>query len=225
MGDVDKVTHEVNVKLDRMVETFQSFMPPEEKEIGRLVALKGGSKACREDDKLLRELNDFEQKMRSPTGGGSRPGHKAGGQPSDFDDLKDDPHVNFDDLKHDVQVDPDVAIENNMSVFSRKFEVQKQQILDELVHVVVREGDRVINRAPASPHETIIDPVSTSLSDRSPYSHPDFRSPLIHRMSISYGKKWYDCHAHPTVLCSVITGLAGQRQDAPFFHGSPRLLS
>jgi hypothetical protein len=149
LGDVDKTTQEVNAKMDMMMKMFQSFVLPEAKEISRFVDQKGGAKAFQENDKLLKELNGFEQKTGSPATGGTPAEHKAGGKASDFEDLKDDLHI-----------DPDVAMDKNMSVFSRKFEMQQRQLKEEMERVVRREGDRVIGAVTSGPHDKIIDPVS-----------------------------------------------------------------
>ena len=154
LGDVDKTTQDMNAKIDMMMKMFKSFVPPEEKEMARLVQQKGGTKTCEGDDKLLKELSEFEEKTSSSTVVGNHAGRKGGPKSSDFFDLKSELHT-----------DPDTAMKNNMTVFSRKFEVQKRQIVDELSRVVQRESDRVIDAVTAGPHDKIIDPVSIPLHD------------------------------------------------------------
>ncbi|KAJ7129233.1 hypothetical protein C8R44DRAFT_776236 [Mycena epipterygia] len=149
---VDKTTQEMNAKMDMMMKMFQQFVAPEQKEMARLVEQKGGLQACQENDKILKELNDLENKStagvqvnvgpQSAKGSASN-GNKAPG---------------LEDLKDELTTDPDAAIEKNLTAFSRKFEVQKRQIIDELTKVVERQGDRVISAITAGPHDRIIDP-------------------------------------------------------------------
>ncbi|KAJ7115777.1 hypothetical protein C8R44DRAFT_213727 [Mycena epipterygia] len=145
LGSVDKTTQEMNAKMDMMMKMFQQFVAPEQKEMMRLVEQKGGLQACQENDKILKELSDLESK--SSGSGGAAPSAKTAGKTSALEDLKDD-----------LMADPDAAMEKNLTVFSRKFEVQKRQIVDELTKVVEREGDRVISAITAGPHDKIIDP-------------------------------------------------------------------
>ncbi|KAJ7093941.1 hypothetical protein B0H15DRAFT_147115 [Mycena belliarum] len=145
LGSVDQTTQEMNKKMDMMMKMFQQFVGPEEKEMLRVVEQKGGLQACQENDKVLKELSDLEAKSTS-TGGVVQPA-KSGAKSSALEDLKDD-----------LMSDIDSAMEKNMTVFTRKFEVQKRQIVDELTKVVEREGDRVISAVTAGPHDKIIDP-------------------------------------------------------------------
>ncbi|KAJ7126471.1 hypothetical protein C8R43DRAFT_708313 [Mycena crocata] len=148
---VDKTTQEMNAKMDLMFKMFQQFVTPEQKEMARLVEQKGGVQACQENDKILKELSDLENKSAMSQvnlGPQSAKGTASmGSRTSGLEDLKDE-----------LSTDPDVAIEKNLTVFSRKFEVQKRQIIDELTKVVERQGDRVISAITAGPHDKIIDP-------------------------------------------------------------------
>ena len=86
----------------------------------RLVEQKGGLQACQENDKVLKELNDLESKSAAaqlgPTSakGAANTNSKSSG---------------LEDLKDELMTDPDAAMEKNLTVFSRKFEVQKRQIV------------------------------------------------------------------------------------------------
>ncbi|KAJ6610468.1 hypothetical protein B0H10DRAFT_411247 [Mycena sp. CBHHK59/15] len=143
LGTVDQTTQEINAKMDMMMKMFQQFVSPEQKEMARMIGQRGGA-AVLDNDKALKELNDFENKsgtqVATAHGGGK-------GAKSDLEDLKEDLHM-----------DPDAAMEQNMTVFTRKFEVQKRQIVDELTRVIEHEGDRVISAVTAGPHDKIIDP-------------------------------------------------------------------
>lgn len=71
---------------------------------------KGGLQACQENDKILKELSDLEAKSTA-TPGGATQSAKTAQKTSALEDLKDD-----------LMVDPDAAMEKNLTVFSRKFE-------------------------------------------------------------------------------------------------------
>ncbi|KAJ7777905.1 hypothetical protein DFH07DRAFT_730843 [Mycena maculata] len=146
LGSVDQTTQEMNMKMDMMMKMFQQFVSPEQKEMMRVVEQKGGLQACQDNDKILKELSELEAKS-SPGMGAPQSLTKAAGKSSALEDLKDD-----------LMADPDAAMADNLKVFSRKFEVQKRQIVDELTKVVEREGDRVISAITAGPHDRIIDP-------------------------------------------------------------------
>ncbi|KAJ7291115.1 hypothetical protein C8J57DRAFT_1458070 [Mycena rebaudengoi] len=142
---VDKTTQEMNAKMDMMMKMFAQFVSPEQKEMAKMVEQRGGA-ACLDNDKALNELNDFENKSGYSLGS---PMHEPrGAKASELEELKEDLHT-----------DPDVAVEANMTVFNRKFEVQKRQIIDELTRAVDRAGDRVIDTLlNAGPHNAILDP-------------------------------------------------------------------
>ncbi|KAJ6560408.1 hypothetical protein B0H19DRAFT_1147563 [Mycena capillaripes] len=148
---VDKTTQEMNAKMDMMMKMFQQFVSPEQREMARLVEQKGGLQACQENDKILKELNDLESKStpaQAQLGPQSaKSAASTAGKTSGLEDLKDE-----------LMTDPDAAMEKNLTVFSRKFEVQKRQIIDELTKVVERQGDRVISAITAGPHDKIVDP-------------------------------------------------------------------
>ncbi|KAF8581694.1 hypothetical protein K439DRAFT_202072 [Ramaria rubella] len=147
ISDVDQTTRDMNTKMDMMMKMFQRFVTADEKEMTKIVQQKGGAKACQKDDLLLQELSDLEPKQGVSVSGGPAAGRKSGAKNSDLEDLKDELHL-----------DPEAAIKKNMSVFSRKFEVQQRQLLQEMSLVVKREGDRVISAVTAGPHDKIIDP-------------------------------------------------------------------
>jgi hypothetical protein len=128
-----------------------------------LVEQRGGQAQCLDNDKALKELADWENKSNTSQGTSTGPGSKTT-KPSNLDDLKGDLHT-----------DPDTAMEQNMTKFERKFEVQTRQIMlvtsciltaslmgdsDEMSRVVERQGDRIISAVTAGPHDKIIDPVS-----------------------------------------------------------------
>ncbi|KAJ6610414.1 hypothetical protein B0H10DRAFT_2060657 [Mycena sp. CBHHK59/15] len=138
--------------MDMMMKMFQQFVTPEQREMARLVELKGGVQACQDNDKILKELSDLENissaASQASSGSQTAKGGTNRGKTSGLEDLKDE-----------IMTDPDVAIEKNSTAFARKFEVQKRQIVDELTKVVERQGDRVISAITAGPHDKIIDPI------------------------------------------------------------------
>ncbi|KAJ7216565.1 hypothetical protein GGX14DRAFT_696336 [Mycena pura] len=141
---VDRLVGNVDEKIDAMMKMFAQFVTPDQKAMAQLVEQKGGS-ACL-DDKALQELNDYENKATAPQRASATHGGKSV-KPMDLDDLKDD-----------LNTDPDTAMKESMTVFTRKFEVRQRQITDEVKRIVEREGDRVIGAVTAGPHDKIIDP-------------------------------------------------------------------
>lgn len=109
-----------------------------------MVQAKGGIKVVCNDDKLLKEVDAQAEKSLNR--------RLDSRQKSGPDDLKQ--------LKHDLSDDPDTAMQKNMVVFLRKFEVQRQQIVDELMVVVDRATDRIIKEVRNGAHERILDQVS-----------------------------------------------------------------
>jgi len=130
---------------------FQQLVSPEQKQLSELVAARGGLKVLRDNDKTLLELERTAGKVSSAL--------KAEVGRARREQSKDTT-LSADDLRRDVLEDPTVAVEKNLTVFSRKFEAQKNQIVDELTLVVKRESDRVIKEVKGGPHERILDRVS-----------------------------------------------------------------
>lgn len=147
LASVDETTRAMEQKMDIMMQMFQKLVSPEQKEMLVLVQQKGGADAVQNDENSLKELGDYERASTSANATSASP--RSAMSSSDFDDLKEDLHT-----------DPDEAIKNNFTVFSRKFEMQKRQIVEELTRVVRREGDRIISAVTSGPHDRIIDPAS-----------------------------------------------------------------
>jgi len=127
---------------------FQQLVSPEQKRLSELVAEKGGFQVLRDNDKVLLDLEaTANESSRQPSVEGLQGKINAS-------DLK------AENLRNDILEDPDAAVEKNWTVFSRKFEVQKNQIIDKLTLVVQRESDRVIREVRGSAHERIRDRVS-----------------------------------------------------------------
>jgi hypothetical protein len=131
---------------------FQQLVSPEQKQLSELVDAKGGLNALKDDDKMLLELEKTAEKSSSAPK--AEVGRARREQPKEA-------NLSADDLRRDVLEDPNVAAEKNLVVFTRKFEAQKNQIVDELTLVIKRETDRVIQEVKGGPHERILDRVSS----------------------------------------------------------------
>lgn len=150
LGDVQQMTAAIDAKVNMMMKMFQSLTSPEEAKLSKLVEKNGGSEAVQDDDKLLKELSNLQSTDGvSSQVGASQISRRTGGKAYSFEDLQDDLHA-----------DPDVAIEKNMTIFLRKFEIQQRRLLDEMTAVVKREGNRVIDTLTSGPHDRILDLVS-----------------------------------------------------------------
>ena len=129
---------------------FEQLVSPEQKRIEATVAANGGEDAVKNNDGLLLEL---ERTASNALSAHTAEGNRAPqAKPVDT-------NLNADDLKADIFEDPGTAVEKNNAVYSRRFEAQKRQIIDELDLVVRREGDRVIQELKSGPHERIRDGV------------------------------------------------------------------
>jgi hypothetical protein len=133
-----------------MMAMFQQLVNPEQKGLSAHVTVNGGIKALRNNDKMLRSLEETASKGSSTS---SVESHRAP-RPK----ANDPNHADV--LKNDIFEDPGAAVEKNRTVFSRKFEAQKSQIVDEPSLVIQRESDRIIQEGKGVPHERILDRVS-----------------------------------------------------------------
>jgi hypothetical protein len=125
---------------------FEQLVSPEQKQLLDLVKAKGGVDVLRNNDKILLDLEKTTSKGSSSP---SVEGHRTRQTKS----ANTDPEV--EDLRVDILEDPNAAAEKNWVMFSRKFEAQKNQIIDELALVVRHEGDRVIRELKGKAHERI----------------------------------------------------------------------
>ncbi len=129
---------------------FEQLVSPEQKQLAATVAANGGVKAVKNNDKMLLELEKTASRVPSTP---SAEVHRAPWA------MASDANPNADDLRTDIFEDPDAAVEKNQTVYFRKFEAQKRQIIDELTFVVKRESDRVIQEIKSGPHDRIRDRV------------------------------------------------------------------
>ena len=136
-----------------MKAVFEQLASPEQKQLSDLVNAKGGVNVIRNNDKVLLDLEKAASKVSSsPT----VEGHRMRQAPPGDGDLE----VGI--LREDILEDPNAAAEKNRVMFSRKFEAQKNQIVDELTRVVQRESDRVVQELKGKAQERIRDRVSFS---------------------------------------------------------------
>ena len=129
---------------------FEQLVSPEQKLLSDLVKAKGGVNVLRNNDKMLLDLEKAASKASSSA---SVEGHRTRQANPGGADLK------VDNLREDILEDPNAAAEKNWVVFSRKFEAQKNQIIDELTLVVQRESDRVVRELKGKALERIRDRV------------------------------------------------------------------
>ena len=125
---------------------FEQLVSPEQKHLLDLVKAKGGVDVLWNNDKILLDLEKTASKGSSSP---SVEGHPTRRTRSANTDPEGE------DLRVDILEDPNAAAEKNWVMFSRKFEAQKNQIIDELALVVRHEGDRVIRELKGKAHERI----------------------------------------------------------------------
>ncbi|KAI0265382.1 hypothetical protein BC834DRAFT_825189 [Gloeopeniophorella convolvens] len=140
LDGLGEAAEQLNAKMNTMLALFQEMVNPEQKGLASALRAKGGVKAVRENDKAIRELQNIANKS-------------VGGE----EDSSDASATTFNRFKSEVFEDPGTAIDRNLTIFSRKYEVQKRQIIDELTLVVKRESDRVIQEVTNGPHDRILD--------------------------------------------------------------------
>ena len=133
-----------------MMEFFQSAISPEQKEVAARIRERGGVQAVLENDRALRDLVDLHR--------GSDGAADAGGGLS-----RREVAIDIDVLRLEIREDVELSVERNQETFSRKFDMQRKQIVDELSRALHREGDRIIDAITAGPHDRLIDPVSEPL--------------------------------------------------------------
>lgn len=142
---------DLDAKMERMMALFQTLKTTKEKDLTKLINLKGGPKKCESDKDILKELNEYERTATEPLA------HLPGA-------VKSTKLYDLNDLKKDLGVDPAEAISKNLVLFTRKFEVQKSQLVDNVDRIVTRESDRlvsVVTKMVSGPGDKIVDRVSS----------------------------------------------------------------
>jgi hypothetical protein len=140
--------------MNIMKDLFEQLISPEQKVLSDLVKAKGDVRVLQDNDQMLLDLEKTASKASNLS---SVEGHRTRqAKPGDTD-------LEAATLREYILEDPNAAAERNWTVFSRKFEAQKNQIIDELTLVVQRESDQVIGELKGRAHERIRDRVGLLL--------------------------------------------------------------
>jgi hypothetical protein len=202
--------------MDVMIAMFQQLASPEQKQVSARVAEMGGVSALRNNDEILLSLDKTANKVSSTP---STEGHRA------LRAKHTEAKPNADDIKSDLFEDPDAAAEKNRIVFFRKFEAQKNQILDELTHVVKRESDRIIQEVKGGPHERIIDRVSGVLPCLLQTYVYNFLFYSVDSWDLDRNGRYHAAFYPPKGLSLIASvGLARERQGSTLCARPPGLL-
>lgn len=121
----------VDEKLN-MLTLFRMLDSPHEKELARLIELRGGATNCLNNDIILKELTAVNQAANPAAALSSLRDPLA---PSSQSSQPFDPKAFYamrSELKEDIQD----SLQRNMEVFERKLQVQKQQLVAEIRSVV-----------------------------------------------------------------------------------------
>jgi hypothetical protein len=97
--------------MEVMMEMFQKFATPEQKQLAAIVEQKGGDVVI-DNERVMRELSDAEASISAPA---SMEKHR----PSKEFDLAE--------IQHEIWGDPTEAIAKNAEFFNRKFDIQRRQ--------------------------------------------------------------------------------------------------
>jgi hypothetical protein len=139
--------------MDAMKSLFQELVSPGQKRLLVAFEEKGGVEGLRIDDNL-RALLEVEKSVSKSSGQPNIEGRRMRRA------KRSDANLDVNNERNDILEDPSVVIENNLTVFSRKFKIQRNQIIHKVSDIVQREGDRVIREMHGSAHERIRDQVS-----------------------------------------------------------------
>ncbi|KAI0063522.1 hypothetical protein BV25DRAFT_381883 [Artomyces pyxidatus] len=135
LDSIDDTTKEVNAKLDVLMSMFQST-----------ALVSADQKALSEHITADRDVNGVDSVVGSLQEATSVLAQSLRRE-SDDSVLQG--------LELELAENPDDAMEQNMAVFSRKFEGQKRQIIDDTSSEAPRPGDRVISGLHAGPFDSI----------------------------------------------------------------------
>ena len=133
--------------MEVMMEMFQKFATPEQRQLALLVEQKGGGDAIIDNEQVMRELSDAEASISAPAGMERR-------RPAKEFDLVE--------IQREIRDDPAVAIEKNAEFFDRKFDIQRKLIQEDVKRAIRHKGDRIISAVTVGPHECILDSVHIS---------------------------------------------------------------
>ncbi|KAJ3543517.1 hypothetical protein NM688_g5844 [Phlebia brevispora] len=155
---MDKKIADLTSKLTEM---FKEFTPQSELELARRVQEKGGLMAIKDNDAVLRELNDFataDARGFSKAGGPrAQSGHGGKISGKQGTESRTSSTFSLQDLKSELREDWDTAVSNNMQVFAGKFALQQRQLQEELSRIIHEEQNRLIDEVNKGPHDLIKD--------------------------------------------------------------------
>ena len=135
-------------RMNDLKALFQEFVSPGQKQLLEVLEKNGGIKGLRENSNL-EALIKVEKSVIGSSGQPSVGEHRIG-----------EANLELEILRNDILENPNAAIENNWTVFNRKFEKQIQKLTD----VVLQQGDRVVREVRGSAYERILDQVGFSSS-------------------------------------------------------------
>ena len=141
--NVDMLT--ICIRMDVMLGLFKEFVTPQQKKLAAMVGSVGGDAAL-EDEQAMEELCREASALTT-----THPGTRSR--------RNENYPFNLAELQQEINDNPDDAIKKNAESFSRIFDVQKRQIVEDVTRVVIQETDRIILAIEKGPHVRIIDPV------------------------------------------------------------------
>ncbi|KAA1470682.1 hypothetical protein DENSPDRAFT_923800 [Dentipellis sp. KUC8613] len=128
-------------KMDEVMATvFKTFQSAEERQIGALVASKGGSEKVAGDNAALEQLLNKQKELDDGPGKRSHAGE-----------------MTVSDLRKDMRKDVQAVLDENARAFGQKFELQQRQIAEEMKNAVFDARDEIINAVLAGPYERVED--------------------------------------------------------------------
>ncbi len=147
---------------------FCHFTPENEIELARKVEEKGGVQAVKNNDFLLRELDDFQggadsgmkKGASSKTGGGSA--NHATKTESVNERSAQRSTFTLQDLKDELHEDWDTALKENLKTFEGKFALQQRHLEQALSKFIHEENNRLIDEVNKGPHDKIKNEVCLS---------------------------------------------------------------
>ncbi|KAI0049994.1 hypothetical protein FA95DRAFT_699202 [Auriscalpium vulgare] len=136
-------------RIDFTMDAFQSFVSDKHQWLSSFVSASGGPQVVINDDALLTNL--IKKDLRTAS---KRQSYRGG-------DASTETQAAIEEIKEQLKRNSEEALQHNLNMFSRKLEVQKQQIVDEVLTVVTRAGDRQLEELKRSvkqgPHDLIVD--------------------------------------------------------------------
>ncbi|THH02037.1 hypothetical protein EW026_g779 [Hermanssonia centrifuga] len=158
---VESIDEKVAALTALLRDQFCHFTPENEIELARKVEEKGGVQAVKNNDFLLRELDDFQggadsgmkKGASSKTGGGSA--NHATKTESVNERSAQRSTFTLQDLKDELHEDWDTALKENLKTFEGKFALQQRHLEQALSKFIHEENNRLIDEVNKGPHDKI----------------------------------------------------------------------